>query len=604
MKPAAWRTALLIVCAVAALIPVIVVVGQTGAGGAAPWYGMYGAVFDGSGKPYQLVLRSVDPGGPIARAGVRQGDLVDFRSLSLVERFSLMGQPLEGRPLPLSIQRGSSHLTAAVVPNTIDFKRWWGYLLVEVGSLWLLGFAALIAWRRAFVGENLLLATVLALVSIGFISWPGYFAAPWAWPYVLMEIIGLALPLSVAAWATFASGFARPLSTTRRFALWACYAFTAVFLLVGSGATDLTSGIIPLIGTLTLWFDPVFFIGPQWDIASDLAVLSALVCSALAVFASRDVDRQRAAWSLFPLAVLFAFLQLYEVASEALPYSGIILWFSLESIVIILTPVALTYVALNRRLIDIGFVLNRTVVFAVVSTIVIGAFVLVEWAASEWFAGASHQTSAVIGMVVALGLGLSLRFIHRYVDRFVDRVFFRQRHEDEAALRRFAHEAAYISDRSVLLERALSVVRRHVDADGASILVRDGAAGYVVAGDGVRSTVSPDDPGIVGLRAWGRPVDLSSLEDSALRGEFAFPMISRGDLVGVLVCGPKRDGEAYAPDESDALSALASGVGTALDTLSGRGDSALESLRATQAAILERLAVVAERQDEIVRRLG
>ena len=57
-----------------------------------------------------------------------------------------------------------------------------------------------------------------------------------------------------------------------------------------------------------------------------------------------------------------------------------------------------------------------------------------------------------------------------------------------------------------------------------------------------------------------------------LRGEFAFPMISRGALVGVLVCGAKHNGETYAPDESEALLALAHGVGTALDVLSAQRD--------------------------------
>lgn len=49
-------------------------------------------------------------------------------------------------------------------------------------------------------------------------------------------------------------------------------------------------------------------------------------------------------------------------------------------------------------------------------------------------------------------------------------------------------------------------------------------------------------------------------------------MISRGDLVGVLVCGPKLDGESYAPDESDALLTLAQGVGSALGALSADSD--------------------------------
>ncbi len=66
-------------------------------------------------------------------------------------------------------------------------------------------------------------------------------------------------------------------------------------------------------------------------------------------------------------------------------------------------------------------------------------------------------------------------------------------------------------------------------------------------------------------------------------------MISRGDLVGALVCGPKRDGEAYAPDESEALLALAHGVGTALDTLSSQSNGVIESMRETQALMLQEL---------------
>jgi len=85
-----------------------------------------------------------------------------------------------------------------------------------------------------------------------------------------------------------------------------------------------------------------------------------------------------------------------------------------------------------------------------------------------------------------------------------------------------------------------------------------------------QTAVSENDSGIVALRAWRKPLDLGSLEDSELRGKYAFPMISRGALVGILVCGPKRNGEAYAPDESDALGALAHSVGTALDVLSAQ----------------------------------
>ncbi|MBC5798634.1 MAG: hypothetical protein GIX03_16425 [Candidatus Eremiobacteraeota bacterium] len=44
-------------------------------------------------------------------------------------------------------------------------------------------------------------------------------------------------------------------------------------------------------------------------------------------------------------------------------------------------------------------------------------------------------------------------------------------------------------------------------------------------------------------------------------------MIARGQLVGVLACGPKQDGETPAPDERAVLATLAQAAGIAFDTL-------------------------------------
>ncbi len=44
-------------------------------------------------------------------------------------------------------------------------------------------------------------------------------------------------------------------------------------------------------------------------------------------------------------------------------------------------------------------------------------------------------------------------------------------------------------------------------------------------------------------------------------------MIVRGELLGILACGSKRDQEAYAPDERATLSELARAAGSAFDTI-------------------------------------
>jgi hypothetical protein len=579
MRPIAWRPVLLAICALAALVQVASVFDATGMGGAPPWQGAWGADAGASSKPFSLAVTSVDSGGPAAAAGLRQGDLIDIRENTLVERYSLLEAPLNGRPLTLSVARGSLQRKLTVIPRAP--KLTWRFWLSTFAALWLLLFAALISWRRPDVLQMRLLS--LWLATFVFTGALLSFAAPWVLVDVLLNIsVSVAGALSVALLASFASGFAQPLSRPRRIALSLCYAFIATFMVIS---------LVGTAGVITLRFDPVTFLEGNARLFSiAAAVFMAVICGLLAIATSRGDERQRAVWTLVPLAAFFCFFIAGVIASSSsASYTVSIIVGLVSSLVLLTAPVALTYAALSRRLIDVGFFLNRAAVFTIVSAIVIGAFILAEWAASAWLASATHTTSAVIGMLVALGLGISLRYIHTYVERFVDGVFFRKRHEDESALRRFAHEASYMSDRSTLVERAEQTVKEHTSARSAQILVRDGAAAYAFATDGPRAGVSENDPGIVALRAWNKPIDLHLFPDSQLRGEFAFPMISRGDLVGALICGPKRDGEAYAPDESEALLALAHGVGTALDTMQSQSDGAMESIRETQALMLQEL---------------
>jgi hypothetical protein len=547
--------------------------------GAPPWLGSWGADTGASSvKPFNLVVASVDPGGPAARAGLRADDLIDIRANTLVERYSLFPVivPLNGRPVTLWVHRGSQQEKLTVVPRAQ--KLTWNFWLATFTAFWLLLFATLIAWRRADIPQMRLLSLwIVALVLNGALSFG--FAAPWAWVYVLADVSKIVVTaLTLALLAAFASGFAQPLSRPRRIAQWLCYTFCAIATIIA---------LIGTAGVITLRFDPfpvVALIAMLVTIVG--AVLTAVRCGILAIAASRGVERQRAVWTLVPLAAYFCSYSVVFTMSEP-SYVVTIAVSLIGTLVLLSAPVALT-AALSRRPIDVGFFLNRAAIFTIVSAIVIGTFVLAELAATAWLASTTH-TAAFVGMAVALGLGLSLRYIHGYVDRFVDRVFFRKRHEDEWALRRFAHEASYISDRSTLLDRAVQTVKEHTSADDATVLVRDGAAAYAFATDGERAEVSENDPGIIALRAWSKPIDLHEFHDSQLRGEFAFPMVSRGELVGALICGPKRDGEAYAPDESDALQAVAHGVGTALDTLSSRDNGVMESIREMLALMLQEL---------------
>ncbi|HEX3670572.1 MAG TPA: GAF domain-containing protein, partial [Candidatus Cybelea sp.] len=219
---------------------------------------------------------------------------------------------------------------------------------------------------------------------------------------------------------------------------------------------------------------------------------------------------------------------------------------------------------------------------------VIAVFVLVEWALGGWLSTASHAANLVVAGGLALTLGLSMHQIHHRVDNFVDRAFFSKRRRDQDAILAFSREAAYVTDREVLLERTEEVLLAHADASSVAILVDDHRGRY--------GEVSENDSAVLALRAHHAVLDLHGLS-TAIAGDYAFPMVSRGRVLGVLVLGPKRSHESYAPDELETILRLAHAVGSALDVLvqNGAADPMLARLDAiceAQANMTEALAAL------------
>ncbi len=85
-------------------------------------------------------------------------------------------------------------------------------------------------------------------------------------------------------------------------------------------------------------------------------------------------------------------------------------------------------------------------------------------------------------------------------------------------------------------------------------------AGMPCQQQATRSPIPHSPPG------FGRPIDLND-HDTSLPGEMAFPMLAHGTFVGAVLCGPKRTGERYAPDEIQAIRELAHALGLAVDNL-------------------------------------
>jgi hypothetical protein len=547
---------LLALCALAAILIAIAFWMTIYAAGAA------GASFDPTAKPFVVRATSIEPGSAADVAGIRAGDTLDIRDASPVVRLRLNNVPRAGEPLVLPLQRQGVRHTVTVTPRPLttgEFWRrdGWDQVLSMIGEFWGILVAAVLVWRRPESIEAQLLAIVLIFNNLAVAISGGNF---WMTPWPALDVATYAISLIFGGAAQivlvlYTLQFGRPISLARRvvslvtIALISCFCLAEAASEVGDWSATIDPGV--LAQTLPTVLNVVGY------------SIMPVVCIVLAFFAARGAERPRIAWAGGSFVLLYLGYMFFQATAndDSLKHYGDIV----VDVATFVAPLGLTYALLNRRLLDVGFALNRAVVFTTLSLVIVGAFTLAEWALGSWLQSVSKATNLAVSAALALGLGLSIHPIHAWVDRFIDNVFFRKRHQDEKALRRFAHEAAFTTDPAAILERTTRELLDHAESTFADVLLYDGAGRY---GD-----VDENDLALVALRASGERVDLHGLE-TAVHGDFAYPMVARGRFVGALVIGPKRSHEPYAPDESAAIAEVAHGVGIALDLLGvGRNDS-------------------------------
>jgi hypothetical protein len=516
-----------------------------------PWRAQSGLQLASTSVPFER--RVVSAEGPSARAGILPGDTIDARQYA---EQSYLG--INNAPASFRIVRNGRSIPVTLIPQRAAFE--WGDLVRYLAVLWMVLFALLIVLRGPDTRVTWLLSLALVLQALETAAGQAYWPVPWVAAASLIAAVALwnavYVVLAVYAWRPF-------------------WGVVTCILAVLCDVPD----VLRYSTVGAMWFDPQFSF-PAWTLVLyAVPIVPLFVCGDLAARAAAGADRQRIAWvfSTFGMFWVIWFLTAVPAAFDitvspavrsALSNAG--------NAALFLVPLGIGYAAVRRRLFDVGFVLNRAAVFAIVSAIIVGCFMLLEWLLGNWFQAASHQTSVLANLALVLVLGFSMRFIHGWVDALVDRTLFRKRHEDAAALERFAGEAPYVTDATMMLQRTVETLERHTDASAVYVALSDGNGRY---GD-----VSENDPAIVSLRAWKKALDLHGLQ-TKLPGELAFPMVARGRLVGALTLGPKTSGDAYAPDESAAIADVAGSVAAALDLM----DSV-----AHRNQVLERLDALAE----------
>jgi hypothetical protein len=558
-----------------------------------PKSGTFGLTLDNSFADAPNVTErvlDVTSDSPAWRAGIRAGDTIPIRT----SNGAMLVNPLPGDRLILTYVHGGTEHTSAMTSQARPPYVWTLPDAIRAAvSLCLLAFALLVIARAWNTKHGPIIATILAGIVVN--------AAADRIPFTARSGIDAALLVITYGLSQFAFAFG---AAMLMLLLWQIVEEPIRLLRGLTYSSFVLSAIAGICAPIILALSFAGQAGPISEFVANWLYLECMIIVALAglivAFCSaRGESRQRARWLLWGFGPFLAAVALVNgvtlipaSASFLLAHPQLALTYNMVNRVLELSlPAALFFGVLVRRVIDLGFVMNRVAVYSALSIVLLAIFVLLEFGISKLFLDTSRTGSLMIQLGIALAIGVSARYLHQVVDRLVDRVLFAKRHANESALRRFAHETEAYTSAAALLDRTVEILNDHSETRGAAIyLTSDGRAQLArTSRSDFPTSVDLDDPLLVKLRRWNEPVDTAEVKTAFPEG-MVFPMNARGKFIGALACQEKRDHSAFDPDERASLLEVARDVGIALDAISSDADASVgalqEAMASMQSAIL------------------
>lgn len=241
----------------------------------------------------------------------------------------------------------------------------------------------------------------------------------------------------------------------------------------------------------------------------------------------------------------------------------------LEDMALVLNAAALAaegglvYAILRRRIFDFGLAVNRTLVFGIVSAILLGAIQVAHGAISEFLHFDDKYKTILLSAVLAVAVYLSFTQLKKLVERLVDRTFFNSWAAHEQELRDFVAEAKHANDAEALSKLFAASLDRFTNGAGCALFRRDDGGSYVRTESTLASAperVTANDQAVLAMLA--RDKAFRTRDASWAPGiELAIPMAHRGQLFGFFLLGVKDDGEPYRSDQIEVLEYAAHELG-------------------------------------------
>ncbi len=505
------------------------------------------------------IVESVSPGFPAQRSGIRPGMRIDISGLAPLKRAALAGGYVSapGVDVTFRIQRAGKFesLTLRSVPeNTAP-----GYIIIR---------------QLAFL-VPLLVGISLVLLRPSAITW-GFFlfslaaggipptsvfysriVTDWNWSVFVGDVqslLGATLPkMGLVLFAFSLAG--RPLSFWARCAI----AITGAI------------GVIEAVPAI-LYPDLAGSGWPTFNVAGDLLAAAIALAGLFYAYAHVAIRlRQRLHW----IAAGFIFWIIIDVTDKLLwpAYEPYWVHTAVDAAQVIF-PLTVAYAILRERVVDINFVISRTVAYGLMTTVIVAIFALIDLFLSRTM---ESRFSLPVDIVVALVLGFFFHGMRKRIDAGVDRVIFRKRHIAEMRLEKVSKAVVHVEEPAAIAAYLTKLPMEVLELTGAALYLRreNGFALEICSGwkEQPATTMTTSDPLVAFISAelgCVRVNDVPAVAAPADRHDtpvLAIPLVFRRELAGFVLYGAHEDGADLDADEQRALVPLVNNAAMTYDHL-------------------------------------
>jgi hypothetical protein len=343
-------------------------------------------------------------------------------------------------------------------------------------------FGALIVSRRpshpigwllcAFGLANGLAAFASEYAIYGLVSTPGAAPGAAALAWVTSWLFAVNLALLTTLLLLFPSG--RPPSPRWRWVLWLAS--------VGNG--------LIVIGALALWplrgaallqtngpAEPGSVLAELGNVGFLAALAALLVAGASLVVRfrrARGVERQQLKWLLYAVAIAVLGTPLLSLAPSRTPELVVDL---ASALLIALIPVTVGLAILKYRLYDIDRLINRTLVYGLLTALLAGVYALVVLVLGQLFGGLGTNLPNWAVAAATLAVAALFRPARRRIQQGVDRRFNRRKYDAAKTIEAFSARLRDQIDLDTLASELLAVVDQTMQPTRDSLWLRPSASG-------------------------------------------------------------------------------------------------------------------------------